>query len=51
MTMVRTFHDDTTVSVDLVIVCLWAAFGLALTSLFFAMGFGAEVGQALIAVR
>jgi hypothetical protein len=49
MSMVRTFHYDSTVSADLVVACMWAAFGLALTSLFFAMGFGPEIGQALIA--
>lgn len=51
MTMARTFQNDTTVSADFVVVCLWVAFGLALTSLFFAMGFGAEVGQVLMAAE
>jgi hypothetical protein len=35
---------------DVRAVCLWSAFGLALTGLFFALGFGAEIGQALAAV-
>ena len=45
----KTFHDSTTIPADLRAVCLWSAFGLALTGLFFAMGFGAEIGQALVA--
>jgi len=39
----------TTIPIGLRVVCLWAAFGLALTGLFYAMGFGAEIGQALMA--
>jgi hypothetical protein len=44
-----TFHPDTTVPTDLRAVCLWSALGLAVTGLFFAMGFSAEIGQALMA--
>jgi hypothetical protein len=40
---------NTIVSPDLHVVCLWSAFGLALNGLFFALGFGAEIGQALMA--
>jgi hypothetical protein len=32
---------------DLGILCLWAALGLTMTGLVFALGFGAEVVQAL----
>lgn len=59
MTMVRyllelpsvrgTLHDAANVSVELRIACLWSAFGLTVTGLFFAMGLGAEIGQALMA--
>jgi hypothetical protein len=31
------------------VVLMWSAFGLALTGLFFAMGFGPAIGQALMA--
>ena len=32
---------------ELAVVCLFAALGLALTGLFFALGFGPEIAQAL----
>jgi hypothetical protein len=32
---------------DLRLVCLWSAFGLALSCLSFVMGFGADIAQAL----
>jgi len=32
---------------DFSFVCLWTMFGLAMTALAFALGFGVEVGQAL----
>jgi len=35
------------IRVDLKIACLFAAVGLSLTALFFALGFGAEIGQLL----
>jgi hypothetical protein len=38
---------DTADSTNLRIACLWSALGLALTGLFFAFGFGAEIGQIL----
>jgi hypothetical protein len=41
-------RHDATVSPDFHVVYLWSAFGLALTGLSFAMGFGAEIGQALM---
>jgi hypothetical protein len=34
---------------DIVMLCLWAVLGFALTGLAFALGFGAEVVQALTA--
>jgi len=34
-------------SEDFRIACLWSALGLTLTALFFALGFGAEIGQIL----
>ena len=34
------------IPVDLIFVCLWAAFGIAAT-LVFALGFGVDVGEAL----
>jgi hypothetical protein len=34
---------------DLRLVCLWSALGLTLTGLFFALGFAAEIGQAMAA--
>ena len=45
----RSFHFGTTIPADLRAVCLCAAFGLAVTGLFFAAGFGAEVGRTLMA--
>jgi hypothetical protein len=38
-----------TVPDDLCLVGLWSALGLALTGVFVAVGFGAEIGQALMA--
>lgn len=32
---------------DLVVVCLFAALGLALTAMFLALGFGPDIAQAL----
>jgi len=34
---------------DFRVVCLWSALGLTLTALLYAMGFGPEIGQALMA--
>jgi hypothetical protein len=44
-----TFQHGTTLSTDVCIVCLWSVCGLAFTGLFFALGFGQEIGQALMA--
>jgi hypothetical protein len=44
-----TFSPETVVPADFRVVCLWSAFGLALTGLFFGLGFGAEFGLALAA--
>jgi hypothetical protein len=44
-----TLRHDGTVSPDFHAVFLWSAFGLTLTGLFFAMGFGPEMGQVLMA--
>jgi hypothetical protein len=33
---------------DLLLLCLWSGLGLALTGLFFAMGFRVEIGLALM---
>ena len=41
-------HQPASIPVDFSIVCLWATLGLVLTALMFALGFDAEVGQALI---
>jgi hypothetical protein len=35
------------VPVDLEVVCLWSVFGLMLTALFVAFGFGGDIAQAL----
>lgn len=47
----KTFSNNVTTrvvfSVDFRIVCLWSTVGLVLTALTFALGFSAEVGQAL----
>jgi hypothetical protein len=43
-------HDCKSVPTDVHVLCLWSAFGLALTGLFFAMGFGAEIGLALMMI-
>jgi hypothetical protein len=46
-TSYRVAHLGREVSADFRIVCLWSALGLALTGVFFALGFGAEIGQIL----
>jgi hypothetical protein len=38
-----------TIAADLRVVCLWSALGLTLSCLMFIAGFGAEIGQALMA--
>ena len=43
------FRCGATIPADLRVVCLCAAFGLVLTGLLFAAGFGAEIGQTLMA--
>jgi hypothetical protein len=43
------FRCDTLASTDLRVVSLWSAFGLALSILFFTLGFGAQIGEALSA--
>jgi hypothetical protein len=43
------FYRDTTSRADVTVVYLWSLIGLAVTGLFFALGFGAEIGQALAA--
>jgi hypothetical protein len=45
----RTLHHSMTIPTDLKVVCLWSLLGLALTSLFLGMGFGAVFAQALMA--
>lgn len=40
--------EERTIPVNLAIVCLWSAFGLTLTGLFFALGFGVDIQQALM---
>jgi hypothetical protein len=42
-------HHHESVPADVHVLCLWSAFGLAVTGLLFAMGFGAEIGLALMA--
>jgi len=42
-----TLHRDSTVALDFRAVCLWSALGLTVTG-FFVVGFGAEIGQALM---
>ena len=44
-----TLRHGVTVSDDFRLVCLWSAFGLTLTGLFFAMGFGVEITRAMAA--
>ncbi len=39
--------QGTRIPADLAIVCLWAAFGTAVTALLFALGFGADIGEIL----
>jgi hypothetical protein len=38
---------STSAATDVGVLCLWAAVGLAMTAVVFALGFGAEVVQAL----
>jgi len=40
---------DTAISRDFIVACVWSACGLALTGLFYAVGLGAEIAQALAA--
>jgi len=57
MTMIRfelptvraTSRRGFTVTDDFRLACLWSALGLAVTGLFFAMGFGADIAQAFMA--
>jgi hypothetical protein len=35
--------------INAILLCMWSVVGLALTGLSFALGFGAQVGQALAA--
>jgi len=44
----RILRHDKAIPADVQVLCLWSAFGLALTGLFFAIGFGAEIGLALM---
>jgi hypothetical protein len=39
---------NTAIPVDLELACLWSAFGLTLTALFLALGFGSDLGQAMM---
>jgi hypothetical protein len=58
MTMVRyrsdlqkacgSLHYRKTAYTELRLLCLWSVVGLSLTGLLFSMGFGAEIGQALM---
>ncbi len=58
MTMVRyrsdlqkayaALHYVKTAYTELCLLCLWSVVGLTLTGLLFAIGFGVEIGQALI---
>lgn len=41
-------HHAQTAFTELSLLCLWSVVGLVLTGLLFAMGFGAEIGQALM---
>jgi len=45
----RASYRATAFSTDLRVVSLCAALGLVLTALFVALGFGAEIGQSLMA--
>jgi hypothetical protein len=40
--------EERAIPVDLEIVCLWSVFGLTLTGLFVALGFGVDIQQALL---
>jgi hypothetical protein len=48
-TAYRTLRRGVTVPDDLRLVCLWSAFGLTLTGLFFALGLAADIAQAMAA--
>lgn len=43
----RLVHGDAAVPAEFGLVCLWAVLGLTMVGLIFALGFGAEVVQAL----
>jgi hypothetical protein len=43
----RNFLERAPIPVDLAGVCLWSVLGLLLSMLVVALGFGAEIGQAL----
>jgi hypothetical protein len=43
----RSFLERPPILVDLEVVCLWSVLGLLPTMLLLALGFGAEIGQAL----
>ena len=43
----RSFLERPSILVDLDVVCLWSVLGLLPTMLLVALGFGAEIGQAL----
>ena len=43
----RSFLERPSILVDLEVVCLWSVLGLLATLLVSALGFGAEIGQAL----
>ena len=43
----RNFLERAPVPVDLAVLCLWSVLGLLLSMLVVALGFGAEIGQAL----
>lgn len=43
----RLFDQDLRVPIHLPVVCLWSAIGLTLTGSLFALGFAAEIGQAI----
>lgn len=43
----RMFVERATVPAELEVVCLWSVLGLLLTMIAFALGFGAQIGQAL----
>ena len=43
----RSFLERPSILVDLEVVCLWSVLGLLSTMLLVALGFAAEIGQAL----